>query len=107
MICPKRKDKAGNALGPNESEIESIRGNPVALTTVRLRLSDVSWWMRTLCQKIAMRANKKTRRLGFDRSHAEIGQTRLYTTRLASALGAVGNQYRAMANVDEGFRSHV
>jgi hypothetical protein len=64
MICPKRKDKSGNALEPNESEIESIRSNPVALKTVRLRLSDVSWWMRILCQKIAMRANKEDKEVG-------------------------------------------
>ncbi|MFN7893435.1 MAG: hypothetical protein ACK5OC_24295, partial [Pirellula sp.] len=64
MICPKRKDKSGNALEPNESEIESIRSNPVALKSVRLRLSDVSWWMRILCQKIAMRANKEDKEVG-------------------------------------------
>ena len=64
MICPKRKDKSGNALEPNESEIESIRSNPVALKTIRLRLSDVSWWMRILCQKIAMRANKEDKEVG-------------------------------------------
>ena len=64
MICPKRKDKKGNALEPNESEIEAIRSSPVALKTIRLRLSDVSWWMRILCQKIAMRANKEDREVG-------------------------------------------
>ncbi len=26
---------------------------------IRARLSDVSWWMRLLCQNIAMRANRE------------------------------------------------
>jgi len=30
---------------------------PEQLAEVRLRLSDISWWMRILCQKIAIRAN--------------------------------------------------
>jgi len=30
---------------------------PERLAEVRLRLSNISWWMRILCQKIAIRAN--------------------------------------------------
>jgi len=57
MICPKRKDKHGIALKPTESELDLIRKDASVVKNVRNRLSDVSWWMRILCQKIAMRAN--------------------------------------------------
>jgi len=42
---------------PTEFELNAIRNDPVRLATIRLRLSDLSWWMRLLCQYIAMRAN--------------------------------------------------
>lgn len=64
MICPKRKDKQGRALEPTEFELDTIRDNPAALQQIRMRLSDVSWWMRILCQKIAMRANKDDKEVG-------------------------------------------
>ena len=35
MIFLKLKDRKGNALEPNESEIETIHSNPVALKTKR------------------------------------------------------------------------
>ena len=44
---------------PTEWELNSIRNDPVKLAQIRRRLSDVSWWMRLLCQYIAMRANKE------------------------------------------------
>ncbi len=64
MICPKRRDKQGRALEPTESELDAIRDNPAALQQIRTRLSDISWWMRILCQKIAMRANKDDKEVG-------------------------------------------
>ncbi len=57
MICPARKGTDGFALEPNEAELNSIRTDPDKLKMIRLRLSDISWWMRLLCQKIAQRAN--------------------------------------------------
>ena len=42
---------------PTEFELNAIRNDPVRLATIRLRLSDLSWRMRLLCQYIAMRAN--------------------------------------------------
>jgi len=63
-ICPKRKVKReidGQTLWfpaePNERDLNSIRNDPAKLTAIRTRLSDISWWMRLLCQYIAMRAN--------------------------------------------------
>lgn len=42
---------------PTEFDLNAIRNDPVRLATIRRRLSDLSWWMRLLCQYIAMRAN--------------------------------------------------
>lgn len=64
MICPRRKDNQGRAMEPSESELDTIRDNPAALRQIRTRLSDISWWMRILCQKIAMRANKDDKEVG-------------------------------------------
>ena len=64
MLCPKREVKRivdGQNLwvpvDPNEYDLNSIRNDPAKLTDIRRRLSDISWWMRLLCQYIAMRAN--------------------------------------------------
>lgn len=42
---------------PKETEINSIVNDAVKLKQIRSRLSDISWWMRLHCQKIAVRAN--------------------------------------------------
>ncbi len=57
MLCPKRKDQNKQPCEPNERELDSIRNNPKKLKETRTRLSDISWWMRLLCQNIAKRAN--------------------------------------------------
>ena len=59
MICPQRKDDNGDPLPPSESELDTIRNCPSRLEQIRRRLSDVSWWMRLLNQRIAQRANKE------------------------------------------------
>ena len=63
-LCPKRKVKQeidGQSIWlpaePTELDLNSIRNEPVLLAAIRLRLSDISWWMRLLCQYIALRAN--------------------------------------------------
>ena len=64
QLCPSRKVKLevdGQWIKvpaePTEFELNAIRNNPARLATIRRRLSDLSWWMRLLCQYIAMRAN--------------------------------------------------
>lgn len=44
---------------PTEVELISIRHDPDKLREIRSRLSDISWWMRLLCQRIAQRANRE------------------------------------------------
>ena len=59
LLCPRRKNKDGSAAEPSECELNSIRLDPDRLAQIRLRLSDISWWMRLLCQTIAIRANRE------------------------------------------------
>ncbi len=58
MLCPKRKNKDGSAKEPTEGQLNAIRNNPKKLAETRSRLSDISWWMRLLCQNIAQRINR-------------------------------------------------
>lgn len=57
MICPNRKQKDGTACEPNKKELDAIRNCEQTLAEIRLRLSDISWWMRLLDQRIARRCN--------------------------------------------------
>jgi hypothetical protein len=64
MLCPKRKKKDRSPEEPNEFELNSIRNDPARLETIRTRLSDVSWWLRLLCQNIGTRANQEDKQRG-------------------------------------------
>jgi len=66
MLCPirKRKDILDEAPEPTEAELNSIRNDPDKLAEIRTRLSDVSWWMRLLCQNIGRRANRDDGEVG-------------------------------------------
>jgi REP element-mobilizing transposase RayT len=57
-ICPRRKIR-GKPAEPTEAELNSIRSCPVKLAEIRRRLSDLSWWMRLLNQRVAQRANRE------------------------------------------------
>jgi hypothetical protein len=64
LLCPKRKDANNRPEEPNEFELNTIRNDPAKLKEIRSRLSDVSWWMRLLSQKIAQRANHDDEEIG-------------------------------------------
>ena len=64
MLCPKRNHEDGTAKDPNEPELNSIRNDPDKLRAIRRRLSDISWWMRLLCQHVGQRANHETKETG-------------------------------------------
>ena len=64
MICPHRKQKDATPCEPNESELNSIRNCKQKLAEIRLRLSDISWWMRLLDQRIARRCNDEDQAKG-------------------------------------------
>jgi hypothetical protein len=59
MLCPIRRTLDGSSEEPNEPELNGIRNDPEKLKKIRMRLSDISWWMRLPCQKIAQMANKE------------------------------------------------
>ncbi|WP_235034317.1 hypothetical protein, partial [Roseiconus lacunae] len=63
MICPARMVD-GKPAEPTEAELNAIRNNPERLAEVRHRLSDPSWWMRLLNQRIAQRANREDEESG-------------------------------------------
>ena len=64
MLCPKRRDAQKMPKEPNEFELNMIRNDPVRLKEIRSRLSDISWWMRLLSQKIGKRANEDDKEVG-------------------------------------------
>ncbi len=64
LLCPIRSDGHGLPHGPSESELNSIRNDAERVAEIRSRLSDISWWMRLLCQHIAMRANREDEESG-------------------------------------------
>ncbi len=64
LICPKRRDASGNPKEPNEYELNSILKTPAKVKEIRSRLSDFSWWMRLLSQKVAQRANREDKEVG-------------------------------------------
>ncbi|HBJ35836.1 MAG TPA: hypothetical protein DDZ51_14030 [Planctomycetaceae bacterium] len=63
-LCPAKKCADPGNYEPSAAEIAMIVNCPERLAVVRLRLSDISWWMRILCQKVAIRANMEDGELG-------------------------------------------
>ncbi|MGV3483563.1 MAG: transposase [Planctomycetaceae bacterium] len=63
LLCPRRRCD-GRSAEPGKPEIAMIINCPQRLAEIRLRLSDISWWMRILCQKIAVRANNEDGEVG-------------------------------------------
>ena len=59
MLCPKRRDVENRPEEPNEFELNNVTNDRVKLKAIRSRLSDISWWMRFLSQKIAQQANRE------------------------------------------------
>jgi hypothetical protein len=64
MICPHRKQKDGTPCEPTAKELDAIRNCRQTLADIRLRLSDISWWMRLLDQRIARRCNDEDNATG-------------------------------------------
>ncbi len=65
-LCPKRstsKRKKGSSL-PSQKEIDSVLANKELTAKLRSRLSDISWWMRLFCQRIAQQANREDDMVG-------------------------------------------
>ena len=76
MVCPLRRDDDDQPCEPTDMDLNTIRCHPGKLEKIRLRLSDISWWMRILCQRIAQRANQE------DGEKGRFFQTRFQAVRL-------------------------
>jgi hypothetical protein len=63
-LCPKRRRGHRNAADAGKRETEKIVNDPDKLKEIRSRLSDISWWMRLLSQKIGRRANEEDHEVG-------------------------------------------
>jgi REP element-mobilizing transposase RayT len=73
-LCPKRRPSkrknaknegdVGKQAEPTQAEIDAIVNDPAELQDLRSRLSDISWWMRLLSQKIGSRANRDDKEVG-------------------------------------------
>ncbi len=64
MLCPVRKTAWGDPEEPTDAELNGIRKHPKKLRKIRRRLSDISWWMRLLCQRIGTRSNREDEMTG-------------------------------------------
>ena len=75
-LCPVQKDEDGNAIPPADEALNTIRNDELMVAQIRRRLSDISWWMRLLCQPIAQRANLE------DEATGKFFEARFKATRL-------------------------
>ncbi len=73
---PKKKNKDGTPKEPTEPQLNSIRNDPVQVAEIRSRLSDISWWMRLMCQTIAQRINAE------DQASGKVWENRFKAVRL-------------------------
>src|SRR5205085_1095518 len=64
MLSPGPKSPAGELPEPSEAQINSIVNDHERLVELRLRLSDISWFMRFAAENIARRANAEDRSTG-------------------------------------------
>ena len=56
-LCPPRRD--GKPTKPTDSDIAMIVNNARRVAELRIRLSDISWWVRMTTEKIARQANRE------------------------------------------------
>lgn len=58
MLCPSLRTQSAAPDPPTKAEIRGITRSSKRISAIRRQLSDVSWWMRLLCQKTAQRFNR-------------------------------------------------
>ncbi len=64
LLCPNRKDADGKPKEPSEFKRKMICSDSEQLAEIRSRLSDISWWMRLLCQRSRHPRNKEDGQVG-------------------------------------------
>jgi len=92
MLCPTLRSTTPPSSEPAENEIIAMCADSPNIAQIRLRLSDISWFMRLLQQRITLFCNREDKLTG-----------RLWTDRYRSVV-LLGNVAKllAMANVDLG-----
>jgi len=63
-LHPKRRDDDGTAAEPEPSELAAMLADPEWIAARRRRLASLSWFMRSLCEPIARRANAEDQATG-------------------------------------------
>lgn len=63
MITPKC-DRGGKMIEPTAKQIDAITSKPKLVEKLRRRLSDISFWMQSYAQHIAVKANREDKQLG-------------------------------------------
>jgi REP element-mobilizing transposase RayT len=58
-LFPKRKNKDKSPAEPTEEELAKINNSPNGMREKRRRLSNLSWFMKCLCEPIAKEANRE------------------------------------------------
>ena len=58
-LFPKRKNKDKSPAEPTEEELAKINNSPSGMKEKRRRLSNLSWFMKCLCEPIAKEANRE------------------------------------------------
>ncbi len=56
-LFPRRRNGDGSPADPSKPELDMILNQPEVLSERRIRLSDISWWMRCTAENIARRSN--------------------------------------------------
>lgn len=76
-LCPTRRNEWGDAADdPQLSELNQWLLEPDQMMELRTRLSDISWFMRLLCQKVARMANDE------DEIHGKFWESRFSSHKL-------------------------
>ena len=60
-LCPGEQKKYGPRGGTFQERVDALSGDPEECRKIRLRFSDVSWFVRLLCQPLASRCNRESK----------------------------------------------
>lgn len=58
-ICPTLRRGRGRSGEPTEEEVLALRSNPSRIAQIRNQISNISWWMRLLKQRITQLCNRE------------------------------------------------